>query len=85
MFYFWLFFFSQSCPELIQHLRWVQVSRQAIQLQRRFSYVFTAALCRYFAKSFKIHHSCFIREKNFEEFSKHLKGLVELYKLPGDK
>lgn len=26
-----------------------------------------------------------IREKNFEEFSKHLKGLVELYKLPGDK
>ncbi|KAL7372722.1 hypothetical protein ABVT39_021450 [Epinephelus coioides] len=24
------------------------------------------------------------REKNFEEFSKHLKGLVELYKLPGD-
>ncbi|KAK1881645.1 Mediator of RNA polymerase II transcription subunit 1 [Dissostichus eleginoides] len=25
-----------------------------------------------------------LREKNFEEFSKHLKGLVELYKLPGD-
>lgn len=25
------------------------------------------------------------REKNFEEFSKHLKGLVNLYKLPGDK
>uniref|UniRef100_A0A7N8X9M9 Mediator of RNA polymerase II transcription subunit 1 n=1 Tax=Mastacembelus armatus TaxID=205130 RepID=A0A7N8X9M9_9TELE len=25
-----------------------------------------------------------IREKNFEEFSKHLKGLVDLYKLPGD-
>lgn len=30
---------------------------------------------------------CFFeqREKNFEEFSKHLKGLVDLYKLPGDK
>uniref|UniRef100_A0AAX7TGX1 Mediator of RNA polymerase II transcription subunit 1 n=1 Tax=Astatotilapia calliptera TaxID=8154 RepID=A0AAX7TGX1_ASTCA len=26
-----------------------------------------------------------LREKNFEEFSKHLKGLVDLYKLPGDK
>uniref|UniRef100_A0A8C9WRH9 Mediator of RNA polymerase II transcription subunit 1 n=1 Tax=Scleropages formosus TaxID=113540 RepID=A0A8C9WRH9_SCLFO len=25
-----------------------------------------------------------LREKNFEEFSKHLKGLVNLYKLPGD-
>ncbi|CAI5658793.1 unnamed protein product [Oreochromis niloticus] len=25
-----------------------------------------------------------LREKNFEEFSKHLKGLVDLYKLPGD-
>uniref|UniRef100_A0A674MV46 Mediator of RNA polymerase II transcription subunit 1 n=1 Tax=Takifugu rubripes TaxID=31033 RepID=A0A674MV46_TAKRU len=25
-----------------------------------------------------------LREKNFDEFSKHLKGLVELYKLPGD-
>uniref|UniRef100_A0A8C7YJM2 Mediator of RNA polymerase II transcription subunit 1 n=1 Tax=Oryzias sinensis TaxID=183150 RepID=A0A8C7YJM2_9TELE len=26
-----------------------------------------------------------LREKKFEEFSKHLKGLVDLYKLPGDK
>uniref|UniRef100_A0A674AG63 Mediator of RNA polymerase II transcription subunit 1 n=1 Tax=Salmo trutta TaxID=8032 RepID=A0A674AG63_SALTR len=26
-----------------------------------------------------------LRDKNFEEFSKHLKGLVNLYKLPGDK
>uniref|UniRef100_A0A8C5D353 Mediator of RNA polymerase II transcription subunit 1 n=1 Tax=Gadus morhua TaxID=8049 RepID=A0A8C5D353_GADMO len=25
-----------------------------------------------------------LREKNFEEFSKHLKGLVNLYKVPGD-
>uniref|UniRef100_A0A3P8ZLN2 Mediator of RNA polymerase II transcription subunit 1 n=1 Tax=Esox lucius TaxID=8010 RepID=A0A3P8ZLN2_ESOLU len=25
-----------------------------------------------------------LRDKNFEEFSKHLKGLVNLYKLPGD-
>uniref|UniRef100_A0A665TQ55 Mediator of RNA polymerase II transcription subunit 1 n=1 Tax=Echeneis naucrates TaxID=173247 RepID=A0A665TQ55_ECHNA len=25
-----------------------------------------------------------LREKNFEEFSEHLKGLVDLYKLPGD-
>ncbi|KAM6238492.1 mediator of RNA polymerase II transcription subunit 1 isoform 2-T2 [Porphyrio hochstetteri] len=25
-----------------------------------------------------------LREKNFEEFSKHLRGLVNLYKLPGD-
>uniref|UniRef100_A0A3Q3GHS8 Mediator of RNA polymerase II transcription subunit 1 n=1 Tax=Kryptolebias marmoratus TaxID=37003 RepID=A0A3Q3GHS8_KRYMA len=25
-----------------------------------------------------------LREKNFEEFSKHLKGLVDLYRLPGD-
>uniref|UniRef100_A0A8C4T0S4 Mediator of RNA polymerase II transcription subunit 1 n=1 Tax=Erpetoichthys calabaricus TaxID=27687 RepID=A0A8C4T0S4_ERPCA len=25
-----------------------------------------------------------LRERNFEEFSKHLKGLVNLYKLPGD-
>ncbi|XP_039372183.1 mediator of RNA polymerase II transcription subunit 1 isoform X1 [Mauremys reevesii] len=25
-----------------------------------------------------------LREKNFDEFSKHLKGLVNLYKLPGD-
>ncbi|KAM8877277.1 mediator of RNA polymerase II transcription subunit 1 [Synchiropus picturatus] len=25
-----------------------------------------------------------LREKNFKEFSKHLKGLVDLYKLPGD-
>ncbi|XP_037133931.1 mediator of RNA polymerase II transcription subunit 1 [Syngnathus acus] len=25
-----------------------------------------------------------LRDKNFEEFSKHLKGLVDLYKLPGD-
>uniref|UniRef100_A0A1D5R259 Mediator of RNA polymerase II transcription subunit 1 n=2 Tax=Macaca TaxID=9539 RepID=A0A1D5R259_MACMU len=26
-----------------------------------------------------------LREKNFDEFSKHLKGLVNLYNLPGDK
>ncbi len=25
------------------------------------------------------------RDKHFDEFSKHLKGLVNLYKLPGDK
>ncbi len=25
------------------------------------------------------------RDKNFDEFSRHLKGLVNLYKLPGDK
>lgn len=28
---------------------------------------------------------CTCREKNFDEFSKHLKGLVNLYNLPGDK
>lgn len=27
----------------------------------------------------------FYRDKNFDEFSKHLKGLVNLYNLPGDK
>lgn len=42
--------------------------------------------CKIIMLGFSLHSFSFpTREKNFDEFSKHLKGLVELYKLPGDK
>lgn len=74
----------QSCPELIQHLRWEEITHYIVICHMVNNLNYDKGFLILTPVHIILSLTC-IREKNFEEFSKHLKGLVNLYKLPGDK